>query len=45
MDIGINTSLSQAQMGGLDIFEYDPASRGAEHYTALAAHVTELLEG
>ena len=45
MDIGINTSLSQAQMGGLDIFEFDPASRGAEHYTALAAHVTELLEG
>ena len=45
VQIGINNSLSQAQMGGLDIFEFAPASRGAEHYTALAAHVTALLEG
>lgn len=44
VDIGINNSLSQAQMSGLDIFDFAPNSRGAEHYASLAAHVAELLE-
>jgi len=43
VDIGINNSLSQAQMSGLDIFEFAPNSRGAEHYEALAGHVVGLL--
>ena len=44
VDIGINNSLSQAQMSGLDIFDFAPNSRGAEHYASLAAHVAELLQ-
>ena len=45
VDIGINNSLSQAQMAGLDIFEFDPRSRGAKQYTKLASMVNELLNG
>ncbi len=45
VEIGINNSLSQAQMSGLDIFEFDPKSRGAAHYEALAEHVFGLIQG
>jgi chromosome partitioning protein len=45
VNIGINSSLSQAQMAGLDIFEFDPRSRGAIQYEALANNVNELLNG
>jgi chromosome partitioning protein len=43
--IGINSSLSKAQHEGRDIFDYDPTSRGAEHYKALAAHLAAQLPG
>ena len=43
--IGINTSLAQAQMAGMDIFEFDPRSRGATQYSLLADTVTDLLNG
>ena len=43
MHIGINSSLSKAQHAGRDIFDFDPSSRGAEQYGALAEHVTSLL--
>lgn len=39
--IGINDALSQAQLAGQDIYAYDPGSRGAAQYKALAI---ELLE-
>ena len=39
--IGVNDALSQAQLAGQDIFAFDPKSRGAQHYRALA---DELLE-
>jgi chromosome partitioning protein len=45
VEIGINNSLSQAQMEGLDIFEFDPKSRGAVHYEALGQHVADVLKG
>jgi len=41
--IGINSSLTQAQQNGLDIFEHDPNCRGAEQYTALAGVVAERI--
>jgi chromosome partitioning protein len=41
--IGINSSLTQAQQQGLDIFEFDPTCRGAEQYTALAGVVADRL--
>lgn len=41
--IGINSSLTQAQQQGLDIFEYDPSCRGAEQYNALAGVVADRL--
>jgi hypothetical protein len=45
VNIGINNSLAQAQMAGLDIFEFDPRSRGAQQYEALAASVHGMLNG
>jgi chromosome partitioning protein len=44
VEIGINNSLTQAQMAGLDIFEFDPRSRGAKQYEALAATVKDALK-
>ena len=41
--IGINNALSKAQHAGQDIFTYDPGSRGAAHYEALAGHLVEEL--
>ena len=41
--IGINNALSKAQHEGLDIFQYDKRSRGAENYRALAEHVASVL--
>jgi chromosome partitioning protein len=43
IQIGISASLSKAQMHGTDIFDFDPTSRGAEQYAALAAWVAERL--
>ncbi|MEL6342954.1 MAG: ParA family protein [Myxococcota bacterium] len=43
MKIGINNALAKAQHAGVDIFSYDEASRGADHYQVLAAHVAEQL--
>ena len=43
--IGINSSLTQAQQNGMDIFEHDPNCRGAGQYTALADCVAEHLKG
>ena len=43
VSIGVNDALSQAQMAGLDIFTYDPMSRGAEHYRALGEHLIERM--
>jgi len=43
VQIGINSSLAKAQMSGIDIFDFDPTSRGAQQYEALADHVLELL--
>lgn len=40
--IGINSSLSKAQLAGEDIFSFDADSRGAQQYRALA---DELVEG
>lgn len=45
VNIGINNSLAQAQMAGMDIFEFDPRSRGAQQYAELAANVNEMLNG
>ena len=42
--IGINTRLAQAQMEGQPIFEYDPKSRGAEHYGRLTEEILARLE-
>ena len=39
--IGINSSLSKAQMAGQDIFEFDLGSRGAAQYRELAGHLAE----
>lgn len=44
VSIGVNDALSQAQMAGLDIFTYDPMSRGATHYRALADHLVRRME-
>ena len=41
--IGVNDSLSQAQTEGVDIYSYDPGSRGAEHYKALADCVLDRV--
>ena len=41
--IGINSSLTQAQQNGLDIFEHNPDCRGAEQYTELAGVVADRL--
>ena len=45
VNIGINSSLAQAQMAGMDIFEFDPRSRGATQYSLLANTVNDLLNG
>ena len=45
VNIGINNSLAQAQMAGMDIFEFDPRSRGATQYSMLANTVNDLLNG
>ena len=45
VNIGINNSLAQAQMAGMDIFEFDPRSRGAKQYSILANTVNDLLNG
>ncbi|MFT4977882.1 MAG: chromosome partitioning protein [Myxococcota bacterium] len=42
--IGINNALVKAQHEGLDIFQYDAASRGARHYRDLAEHVAAVLD-
>ena len=36
-------ALSQAQTMGQDIYSYDPKSRGAEHYRAMAALLLERM--
>jgi chromosome partitioning protein len=41
VQIGINSSLSRAQLAGQDVFAFDGRSRGAEQYAALA----DLLNG
>ena len=41
--IGVNDALSQAQTMGQDIYSYDPKSRGAEHYRAMAALLLERM--
>jgi chromosome partitioning protein len=41
--IGINSSLTQAQQMGLDVFEYDPKCRGAQQYSELAKVVADHL--
>ncbi len=41
--IGINASLAKAQHAGTDIFAYDPDSRAASQYRALADHVAAAL--
>lgn len=41
--IGINNALTKAQHAGQDIFSFDDASRGAEHYRALGDHVVSAL--
>lgn len=41
--IHVNTALSQAQDEGKTIFEFDPNSRGAENYRALAIEVAKRL--
>ncbi len=43
IQIGISASLAKAQMHGTDIFDFDPTSRAAEQYSALAAWVAERL--
>jgi len=39
MHIGVSASLAKAQRVGEDVFAYDPGSRGATHYRALADYV------
>ena len=41
--IGINATLSKAQISGKDIFAFDKRCRGAQHYQALAKEVCERL--
>lgn len=41
--IGINTDLAKAQLAGKNVFDYAPASRGAEHHRALAQFVASQL--
>ena len=43
VQVGINSSLAKAQMSGFDIFDFDPTSRGAQQYAALADHVVGLM--
>ena len=43
VEIGINNALSKAQHAGYDVFEYDPACRGAIQYEALAGVVADKL--
>ena len=43
VEIGINNALSKAQHAGYDVFEYDPACRGAIQYEALAGVVADAL--
>lgn len=42
--IGVNNALNQAQLEGRDIYDLDPASRGAEQYRELAGCILERLE-
>ena len=41
--IGVNETLSQAQLAGKDIFAFAPSSRGAKQYRALADHLVDWL--
>lgn len=41
--VGINTALAKAQMDGKPIFEFDPDSRGANHYEALTREVARKI--
>ncbi len=41
--IGINSSLTQAQSRGLDIYEYAPDCRGASQYSELAGVVVSRI--
>ncbi len=43
MHIGINSSLTQAQHSGLDIYEFAPDSRGASQYADLADIVIDRV--
>lgn len=43
--IGVNTALAKAQAEGQDIFSYDPKSRGANDYRALADEVYRRIQG
>lgn len=42
--IGINSAIAHAQIEGKTIFEFDPRSRGAAHYEALASEVVERFK-
>ena len=43
VQIGINSSLSRAQLAGQDIFAFDGRSRGAEQYALLADLMSEQI--
>lgn len=43
VQIGISTALAKAQMEGTDVFDFDPTSRAAEQYAALASWVAERI--
>jgi len=43
VQIGVDSALPRAQMAGTDVFGFEPASRAAEQYRALATCVLERL--
>ena len=43
--VGVNTSLSKAQLDGTSIFEHDPGCRAAKQYRKLSDEVLERLGG
>jgi chromosome partitioning protein len=45
VQIGVSNSLAKAQLAGQDIFAFDPQSRGASQYKALADEVVQIVPG
>lgn len=45
VQVGVNNSLSRAQLEGQDIFRFDPHSRAASQYKDLAAELLRRMQG